>query len=112
MISRPPDVRSVEYTASRCRLRSAIDVAAHHREAGADRHHHIGVIHGLARAVERFERHQIVVELLGELAQHIEIGARREVRVGDVPRPIEHEAARALEILALSPRGGTDPPFA
>src|SRR5580692_855741 len=72
---------------------------AYHGEAGTEGQHHVGVIHGPARGVDGLERHQVVVEQLRELAQRIEIGARRNIRVGHVPRTIEHEAAGALEVL-------------
>ena len=82
---------------------------AYHRELRAQRHHHVGVIHGSARAVERLESHELVVELLGKLPQHVEIGARREARVGDPLHAIEHQAPGALEILCPRPRDGSNP---
>ena len=71
--------------------------AADHRERGADRHQHIGVIHGVSRAVESFESHRFIVELLGEFTQYVEIGARRQIHVSHARRPIEHQTAGSLE---------------
>ena len=49
--------------------------------------------------VDGRERHDLVVQRARELGQRIGVRARRPARVRHVPLAIEHEAARALEIL-------------
>ena len=52
-----------------------------------------------------FERDDVVVELLREVAEHVQIGARRNAGVGDAMDAIEHEAAGAFQELAAAARG-------
>ena len=52
-------------------------LSAHRRKGAADRHQDIGVINRAAGGVLRIECHELIVELLRELAQNIEIRARR-----------------------------------
>ena len=76
-------------------------LAACHREAGADRHHHIGVVHGPRRAVVGLESHEFIVQQLREFPEYIQIGARRQARVGHAMCAIQNDAAGPLEILCL-----------
>ena len=75
---------------------------AHRGEARTDAHQHVGVIDRRAARIDRFERDDVVVELLREIAEHIQIGARRHARIGDAMHAIEHEAAGAFEELAAA----------
>ena len=97
---RGPVARSLQSTALAV-LRLADRLAADHGKAGADRHHHIGVIDGLRRRADGLEGHQLVVQQLREFAEHIQIGARRQAGVGHAVRAVQDHAARALEKFSL-----------
>ena len=99
---------TMSWPAARSRLNTALAVqrlrdrrAANHREPAADRHHDIGVIHRLRGSALGLEGHEFVVQQLRKFPEHIEIGARRQAGIGHAMRPIEHQAARALEKLSL-----------
>ena len=55
-----------------------------------------------AERIGRLERDEVVIELLSEIAEHIEIGARRHARVRYAMRAIEHEAAGSFQELAAA----------
>ena len=77
-------------------------VRADRREARTDAHQHVGVIDRRAGRIGRLERDDVVIELLGEIAEHVEIGARRHARIRDAMRAIQHEAARPFQELAAA----------
>ena len=78
--------------------------AADNGKAGADRHQHVGVINGGAARIHGIEGHELIVQLLCELAEHIKIGARRGTRVSHPVNAVENDAAGAFEILLPRPR--------
>ncbi len=106
-ISRPPAPSVSQHRIARTPFGDRL--GAQHGEAGADRQHHVGVIHRPACVVDGLECHQVVVELLRELAQHIEIGARRDVRVGDDAADDRAPGCRCPRGTDRDPRGGTNP---
>jgi hypothetical protein len=53
------------------------------------------VIDRRAAAILRLERDDVVVELLREVAEHVDIGARRDARVRDPVDAIENQTAGA-----------------
>jgi hypothetical protein len=69
------------------------------REARADGQHDVRVIDRPAPQVDSRERHDLVAQGARELAERIDVRARREARVRDARGAIEHHAAGAFEIL-------------
>ena len=76
-------------------------VAAQHREVRAEAHDDIGVVDRAARLIMWVEQQGGIIEPVVEVGDYRRMGSRTEVRVGAALRPVEHEAAGALEEMAV-----------
>jgi len=73
---------------------------AKRREARADGQHDVRVIDRPTGRVDSRERHDLVAKRARELAERVDVRARREARVRDVRNAVEHHAAGAFETLS------------
>ncbi|MNP20597.1 hypothetical protein D3C76_1131730 [compost metagenome] len=70
---------------------------ASHRQAGADTHHHIGVINRHALAIHRVERTEFIAQMGDQLIQGLGVGACGIPGVANPLLPIQDHAAGALQ---------------
>mmetsp|Transcript_8738 Transcript_8738/g.24941 ORF Transcript_8738/g.24941 Transcript_8738/m.24941 type:complete len:351 (+) Transcript_8738:68-1120(+) len=80
-------------------------VGAHDRDARADRHDHVGVVHGLALPVVGVEGDEpVVANLLDPGLRQVSVAPLGDDSVSDLVCPVQHESPGPLEEDALALR--------
>ena len=74
---------------------------ADHGESLADVHQYIRVIDRHPVPVDRVERDHVVVHALCEVAEHVQVGTRRQTGIGNAIHPVQDHAARAFEKMTV-----------